>query len=69
MSDNKTKKRKSIVLNGVTYPSILAALKATGTRPNTYYCRIERGWTEEEALQGYRNPEQSKINLGMYIRV
>ena len=47
--------KKSVVVDGITYSSIREMLNERGIKENTFYVRLKRGWTIEEAAHGYRN--------------
>lgn len=52
---NGTHVKKSVVVDGITYSSIREMLNERGIKENTFYVRLKRGWTIEEAAHGYRN--------------
>ena len=52
--------RKPITICGITYPSRRAAAQAFNIAENTFYVRLERGWTEEDFVRGYRYDLRSK---------
>lgn len=59
---NTQGKSAPVRYHGVLYPSITAACKAAGTTLSAFNTRRERGWSEEEALNGVRNEKMIKQN-------
>ncbi len=57
----KAGRKNNIIINGITYQSILQACKAIGVvTPCVAYCRIQKGWSQEEAVT---TPSTSKKRL------